>query len=313
MIGNEEGLALPVADNRIPPRGPASADGADAPLSAAEHEAWSALIAGRLGLHFPPARSGFLRDRLWRRVRHHGLRGLGHYQAFLASNPQEWDALADLLTVNETRFCRDQGLYGVLRERIVPELARRREQGPGPRRMMLWSAGCSTGDEAYTLAMTALESVPLPMLWDLRVLGTDLSPRNIAQARAGVYPAARLAALPAEWLSRYTIALGRAAATEPEARYQVREKVRALTTFRVHNLCDDFWGVPAQDVIVCQNVLIYFRRQEQLRVLRRLYDTLQPGGYLLVGATELPLEPLRPGLKPRRMGDTLVYQREGGG
>lgn len=313
MIGNEEGVALPAADNRIPPWGVATAAGAAAQLSAAEHEAWSALIANRLGLHFPAARSRFLQERLWRRVRHHGLYGLGHYQAFLANNPQEWDALADLLTVNETRFCRDHGLYHVLREQILPELARRREQGPGPRRMMLWSAGCSTGDEAYTLAMTALESVPLPMLWDLRVLGTDLSPRNIAQARVGVYPAARLAALPPEWLSRYTVAVGHAAAAGAGGGYQMREKVRALTTFRVHNLCDDFWGVPAQDAIVCQNVLIYFRRQEQLRVLRRLYDALQPGGYLLVGATELPLEPLRPGLKPRRMGDTLVYQRRAGG
>ena len=197
--------------------------------------------------------------------------------------------LADAIVVSESRFFREAGAFAALRERILPELVRRREQTGRPRELDIWSAGCSTGEEAYTLAMIALETVPLPSLWTLRVLGTDLSGRNIAQAREGVYDPRRLEALPPTWSHRYvTPAPG-------DERVQVGAAVRKVVTFRQHNLCGDLWTIEPQDVIVCQNVLIYFRREDQLRVLNRLYDTLRPGGYLLVGATELPIVPIRRG------------------
>lgn len=313
MTGRNEGTPLSGVDNPIEVRRPPTSGATsaraeqDAPLSDEEYQAWSALIAARLGLYFAPSRMRFLRDRLWRRVQHHDLVSLTHYRAFLAKHPEEWSTLADLLTVNESRFFRHERLYRALQEQILPDLARRREAAHGSRRLSLWSAGCSTGDETYTLAMTVLESVPLPALWEVRIFGTDLSPRNIAVAREGVYPAWRLDTLPDEWTARYTVVVS--APEEDAPRYRIRDKVRALTTFQVQNLCADYWAIAPQDVIVCQNVLIYFRRQEQLRVLGRLYDTLRPGGYLLVGATELPMEPLRPGLWPTRIGDVLVYRK----
>lgn len=313
--------AQPAADTTTPraAAGAAATGTATAALSEAEYQEWNTLLAERLGLYFPPSRLPFLQDRLWGRVRANGLPGLSHYHAFLASHPSEWEALADVITVNESRFFRQEGAFKALQEQILPELVRRREtaqaHGHGQRRLLLWSAGCSTGDEAYTLAMTVLETVPLPTIWELRVLGTDLSPRNVALAREGVYTAQRLESLPRPWLARYAAPLatktGDAAAGRGQGqqgqRYRMGETVRALTSFRVHNLCDTAWPVAQQDLIVCQNVLIYFRRQEQLRVLSRLYDTLNPGGYLLVGATELPTEPLQPGLWPSRIGDALVY------
>ena len=127
--------------------------------------------------------------------------------------------------------------------------------------------------------------------------------RNIAQAREGSYDARRLEGLPPEWHRRHILPAPAA------GRVQVGPGVRLLTTFKQHNLCGDLWPIPFQDVIVCQNVLIYFRRADQLRVLNRLYDTLRPGGYLLVGATELPTVPIRPGVTPSRVGGTLAYHR----
>lgn len=275
-----------------------------APLGAAESDDWATTIAERLGLAFPPSRRAFLEERLWARVRALGLAGPALYRAYLLKRPDEWDALADLLVVTESSFFREEASFRALHERIIPELVQRRETtGALRRELALWSAGCSTGEEPYTLAMIALETLPNPALWEVRVLGSDLSGRNIARARAGVYDARRLANLPSPWRQRH------AAGDEGAREVRMGATVRAVTTFRQHNLCGEDWPIGSQDVVVCQNVIIYFRREDQVRVLNRLYDTLRPGGYLLVGATELPTAPIRPGLTPVRVGDTLAYHR----
>src|SRR4051794_35125303 len=279
---------------------------ADAPVTLPEDESndWAALIAEHLGLYFPPGRRQFLAHRLWSRVRSLGLVSPALYRGYLLNHPQEWDVLADALVVTESRFFREEASFRALREQILPELMRRREStGPLRREMSLWSAGCSTGEEAYTLAMIALETLPLPSIWDLHILGSDLSGRNIEHARAGLYDTRRLADLPADWRGRY------AADGTGEHHVRIGAALRRVTSFRQHNLCGDDWPIGSQDVIVCQNVIFYFRREDQLRVLNRLYDTLRPGGYLLVGATELPTVPIRPGISPVRVGDTLAYHR----
>ncbi len=273
-----------------------------AALAADEGAEWALVIADRLGLYFVPERLQFLADRLWSRVHALGLGSPALYRAYLVSHPEEWDVLADALVVNESRFFREEALFRALGDHILPQLVRRREAVGGRRELAIWSAGCSTGEEAYTLAMTALESVPLPSLWDLQVLGTDLSGSNLERAREGRYESRRLEGLPGRWLERYVEACG-------GGRVRVRPSVRALTSFRRHNLCGDVWAIAPQDVIVCLNVIIYFRREDQLGVLNRLYDTLRPGGYLLVGATELPTVPIRPGVTPSRVGGALAYQR----
>lgn len=284
----------------------------DAPTSAPDEVAvWSELIASRWGLHFPPGRQATLRARLGSRVQTLKLRDLAAYQEYLGRHPEEWQRLADALIVAESRFYREPDTARALAEEILPELLRHHEVGgSGRRELALWSAGCSTGEEAYTLAMIALEAVPLATTWELRILGSDLSASNVASARAGIYDTRRLTELPTGWQERYTTPLPRANAEV--RRVQVAPALRLPTSFRQHNLCGEIWPIGAQDVIVCQNVLFYFRRAEQLRVLNRLYDTLRPGGTLIVGATELPTSPLRPGIAPRRLGDTFVYERPWG-
>ena len=293
----QAGQATPTTTNKSGWRMPPVA----ASLSEAEAAEWSLAIADRLGLYFTPERRQFMVDRLWKRVNALGLGSPALYHAYLLSHPTEWDTLAEALVVNESRFFREELLFQALGEHILPQLVRRREQVGGRRELALWSAGCSTGEEAYTLAMTVLESVPLPTLWDVQVLGTDLSGDNLARAREGQYETRRLAGLPQPWFDRYVEIRGE--------RAWMRPAVRALTTFRRHNLCGDVWAIGPQDVIACLNVLIYFRREDQLSTLNRLYDTLRPGGYLLIGATEFPIVPIRPGVTPVRVGGALAYQR----
>jgi chemotaxis protein methyltransferase CheR len=273
------------------------------PLSAAEAEEWANYIAAELGLFFPTGRRRSLEERLWSRVQVLGLANQVAYRAYLDSYPAEWGALADALVVTESRFFREEASFRALRESILPECIARRETGGGRRELSLWSAGCSTGEEAYTLAMIALETVPLPTIWDLHVLGSDLSARNIDHAREGIYDLRRLESLPATWRTRY------AEEDYPARQARMGAAVRLLTTFRQHNLCGESWPIGSQDTIVCQNVIFYFRREDQLRVLNRLYDTLRPGGALLIGATELPLVPIRAGVTPTRIGDALAYRR----
>ena len=275
-------------------------------FTAVESEAWANLIAAELGLFFPVGRRRSLEERLWSRMQSLELASPASYRAYLDSHPEEWGALADVLVVTESRFFREEASFRALRESILPECIARRETGGGRRELSFWSAGCSTGEEAYTLAMIALETVPLPTIWDLHILGSDLSARNIDHAREGIYDQRRLESLPAEWRARY--------AEEDAVARQARMSaaVRLLTTFRQHNLCGEPWPIGSQDVIVCQNVIFYFRREDQLRVLNRLYDTLRPGGALLIGATELPLAPIRAGVSPARVGDALAYRRPWG-
>lgn len=275
-------------------------------LAVAQAEDWATTIAAELGLFFPPSRHRFLEERLWSRTLAVGLSSIERYRAHLTTHHAEWAELAEALVVTESRFFREEGTFRALCDVLLPESVERRDRDGSRREIAFWSAGCSTGEEAYTLAILALETVPMPTIWDLRVLGSDLSARNIAHAREGYYDPRRLESLPVTWRERYIVedAAGRVA--------QIGAPLRLLTTFRQHNLCGADWPIGAQDVICCQNVLFYFRREEQLRVLNRLYDTLRPGGALLIGATELPLVPIRAGVTPARIGDALAYRRPWG-
>ncbi|MBI3759002.1 MAG: protein-glutamate O-methyltransferase CheR, partial [Deltaproteobacteria bacterium] len=182
----------------------------------------------------------------------------------------------------------------------LPEVISRKRATSEPKQLKIWSAGCSTGQEAYTLAMLANEAV-LPMFtWGAQILGTDISPTVIETARAGVYPKARLDTMPASMRARYFDDLG--------AQLRVKETLKRLVTFRQHNLRENF---PAErfDVIFCRNVMIYFTRQEQIRLAQRFAERLAPEGFLFIGHSE-SLQGLGVGLKMRLHNGGVAYQKE---
>lgn len=280
-------------------------------LSVAELALWSELIERRCGLVFGESRSRFLAYCLWQRVKERAFSGYSDYYRFVARDPgaeAEWARLAELVVNQESGFFRHQPSFDALVRRAVPELVtERRRQGIAA--LTAWSAGCAAGQETYSMAMallTALDGAPGAGRWQVKVCGSDLSARAIERARGGRYPERALRNLPAVYRQRFW----KPVAGDPRGSWQAGEELKSAVAFGRLNLCraDDYW-VGLQDVVFCQNVLIYFRPERRERVLAELARRLRPGGWLFPAPGEVVgLE--TPGLSPVHCDGTVVFQRE---
>lgn len=289
------------------------------PITPVEYEIWRDFIHQRCGLWLPETRLEFLQGHLWARMQTRRISSYSEYYYFVTFNPageQEWNRLQERLLVHETGFFRHPPSFRALADVLLPELlARRAEWRSGD--VTFWSAGCATGPEAYSLAMTFLDSVAQLERWQLRVTGTDVSHTALAQAKSGIYRPTQVRFMPAHHRDTYLVRLegdGRAGdapvfSLRDSARYRVRDDVRSLVRFGYLNLNDpDSYWVSAQDVIFCQNVLIYFKPDCRAEIVRRLCQRLNPGGYLLLAPAEVVGLKL-PNVRPVRLPDSLIYQR----
>ncbi|XXF80521.1 protein-glutamate O-methyltransferase CheR [Myxococcaceae bacterium GXIMD 01537] len=218
--------------------------------------------------------------RLWPRLEALGLADFGTYHRYLRYDAQrraELEAAVEALTTHETYFFREPLQLRALSEELLPLLHKRNASS---RRLRIWSAGCSTGEEAYTLSMLLKESARFEG-WDVEVYGTDISRRVIAQARRAEYGPSALRATSPEMLSRFFVPLG-------GNKVRVRDDVRAWVSFGHLNLLDEAMAhlVPRMDVILCRNVMIYFDVPARKRLAALLREKLVPGGYLLLGHSE---------------------------
>jgi chemotaxis protein methyltransferase CheR len=240
-------------------------------------------VRGLTGLDFPEGR----RDTLWAGLAQGMKRaGTSHLEVYLSRLETESALLDDLvaeITVGETYFFRDPEQFRVIRERILPDLIHRRHGAP----LRVWSAGCATGEEAYTLAILHEEACgPAPA----RILGTDLSRSALARARRGRYGRWALRGLSPDEVARYFHRSGTDFVVAPE--------FTRVVEFRYLNLAADRYpsmaaGTAAMDLILCRNVLIYFDTETAARVARRLMESLAPGGWLLLGASDPhPVDPV---------------------
>lgn len=216
-----------------------------------------------------------------------------------AGSETELMALVDALTINETTFFRNVPQLNLFARVALPEVVARKRATSEPKRLKIWSAGCSSGQEAYTLAMLANEVAQPLFTWEVQILATDISPTVLAEARRGVYQKARLDTMPSAMRTRYFDDLG--------AQIRVKDALKRLVKFMQHNLRDPF---PADrfDVIFCRNVMIYFSRQEQARLARRFADRLAPEGFLFIGHSE-SLQGLDVGLQMRLQNGGVAYQK----
>ncbi len=181
--------------------------------------------------------------------------------------------LVDAITTNETQFFRDRAPFELLREVVLPELAAR---CPG-RKIRIWSAACSTGQEAYSVAVVAREVLGRA---GVEILGTDISEAAVERARAARFTEVEVGrGLPASVRDRYLEPAGPGV-------WRVRADVRAVCSFRQLNLMKPFRFLGRFDLVLCRNVAIYFLREDRERLFRRVADVLGPGGYLLLGGTE---------------------------
>lgn len=229
------------------------------------------------GLHLPATRKDLVYARLVKRLRQLDLRDFHSYCCLLdgPDGVEERSQMLSALTTNVTHFFREAHHFKLLRDQILPPLIRiARARG----RVRLWSAGCSAGQEPYSLAFTLLEMCPEAGKLDIRILATDVDPQVLHQAAVGVYPAEDLKALP-EPARRLT---------EPVAQdsFRIGDKVRYLVRFAPLNLIEDWPMRGPFDVIFCRNVAIYFDKETQSRLWHRLADLLPEGGHLFIGHSE---------------------------
>jgi chemotaxis protein methyltransferase CheR len=230
--------------------------------------------------------------------------GLSNYHAYYkylrfdAHNHQELEEAVERLTTKETYFFRQEYQLRAFQSELLPRLHEANERS---RRLVVWSAGCSTGEEAYTLAALILES-QLFEGWDVRVIGTDLSKQAVSHARRGVYQASSLRATSARDKVRYF--------SEMEDGFHVELAVKKLCQFGQMNLFEVGRGnlVGRVDAIFCRNVLIYFDVRSRKRVIDNLYQRLSPGGYLMLGHSESLLN-LSTAFELVHLRDDLVYRK----
>lgn len=273
-------------------------------MSSAEHGLWRELIHKRCGLHFTDGRLYFLEQRLWERMNKLKIDSYNEYYHFISFNArgnQEWLELRETILNNESSFFRHTSSYTALLDEALPDLMAQKRRN-GSRSFTLWSAGCSGGQEPYSLAMTALERID-PTIWDIHVSGTDISKGQLAKAEQAHYKKYEVRNMPAYYRDKQM------RLSQNGEAYEVRERVRKHVRFSQLNLSEpiNFWLV-SQDVIFCQNVLIYFTIEDRIAIINRLCERLSPGGYLFLGPAEVVGKQFE-GMQLMRWKDVLVYQR----
>jgi chemotaxis protein methyltransferase CheR len=208
--------------------------------------------------------------------------------------------IIDAITTQETLFFRDGSPFDALQNRILPVLIDGYMRSGGPKRLRFWSAGCSTGQEPYSLAIVLRETAPDFASWNASVLATDVSDAAIAQASRGWYAAHEIErGMRASLLAKYF---------EPhQGGWQVKDEIRAMVSFQRRNLLQPFSELGAFDVIFCRNVAIYFDAPRRRDLFLRLAERLAPGGAIVVGSSESLLD-LGPQFSPRNHCRATYYQ-----
>jgi len=205
--------------------------------------------------------------------------------------------IIEAITTHQTLFFRDTSPFEILREVVIPRL---RDTQDRSRQLRIWSAGCSTGQEPYSIAMTLWESIPNILAWDVNIFATDVSEASLQQAGLGRYlPHEIQRGLSPATLARFFHRIGDA--------YYVNDDLRSLVTFQQHNMLQSCSGFGPFDVIFCRNVAIYFDSGTRRQLFLRLADRLKSSGYLFTGAAE-SLSDLGPRFKPQYHGRGLYYR-----
>jgi chemotaxis protein methyltransferase CheR len=275
------------------------------PFSDEEYRLFSEWLAGEFGIWFGPEKREILRARLEPRRAELGLgsyRDLFFHLKFHPHRGEERQRLIPLLTNNESFFLRERGQLDLLRDEVLPDLTKRL-LSEGTRELRILSAGCAAGQEPYTLAMVAREyGLPNRRL-DLSVTGLDLDPIVLERARRGRFTQNSFRGFPEELRDRY---FSMTAGGEWEIDTRLRESVE----FRSGNLAEPSWArdLPAQHIVFCRNVLIYFTPEATRIAAQGLHQSLHPGGYLFLGHAETLRRVPTPLVPERRIG-VVFYRR----
>lgn len=209
-------------------------------------------------------------------------------------------SVIDAITTNETLFFRDNSPFKALQHKAIPESIDARSRTAFPKKLRIWSAACSTGQEPYSIAMILRDLIPDIDSWDVNILATDISPDAIAKASTGIYAAHEMdRGLDPMQRSKFFTPIGNT--------WRVRDEIRAMVSFQPRNLLQPFLGIGPFDIVFCRNVAIYFKREVRNELFRRIAHVLTPTGYLFVGSSET-LSDVGPNFAPEHHCGSVFYQ-----
>jgi len=261
------------------------------------------LVYEKSGMFFNDGRKYLLESRMENRMKALGLEKFEDYYYLLKYSPEgevEFRALFDEITINETSFFRNPPQMKVFQEHILPEFLRFKRF----KQLKIWSAGCSTGEEPYTLAILVLEVLGVKVSqWFVDILGVDISRTVLERAQKGEYGEYTLRHMPPDLVQKYFLKEGPI--------WRVKDEVKKLLRFEEMNLADpaQIRRVRGMDIIFCRNVLIYFDMEVKKRVVASFYDSLNPGGYLFIGHSE-SLHGISRAFKLVHFPEVIVYKKE---
>lgn len=255
------------------------------PMSADEFERLSEFIRAHCGIKMPTGKKIMLEARLQKRLRTLGLATFREYCAHLfdeKTGDEEMVHFVNAITTNKTDFFREPQHFTVLTETVLPEYVNSESWGPASV-FRIWSAGCSSGEEPYTLAMVLGDFASSLPGFRFSILATDISTRVLDKAKLGIYDQERVVTVPLAMKEKYLLR----SKDRDKGLVRITPELRALVQFEQVNLMDDHFGMSGtMDVVFCRNVIIYFERHNQERLLRRLSSCLRTGGYLFLGHSE---------------------------
>lgn len=261
------------------------------------------LVHSYCGIYFDDGSKFLVERRLARRLEERQVTTFEEYYHFLRydrKRDEELAVLVDNLTTNETYFFRESPQLRAFAEELLPEL---RTTLANRKALRIWSAGCSTGEEPYTIAMLLLESGDWWRDWQVEILGSDINQRVLHTARKGVYKKTSHRVSTPEMIKKYFV-------EEGKGDYRIIDAVRELVSFSYVNLLDPFKTslINNMDIIFCRNVIIYFDREAKKKVVESFHDKLRDGGYLLLGHSESLIN-LSNAFVLRTLKNDMVYQK----
>lgn len=255
----------------------------DVSLSEADFRRISELVYDHCGINLHDGKKELVRARLAKRLREGRFRTFSDYIQHVLDDPtgREFSVLVDSLSTNLTKFFREDQHFEYMRTQLLPRIITSKQRG-GAFRIRGWSAGCSSGEEPYSIAITLLEAIQGKGRWDVKLLATDVSTRILERAKKGIYEKDRIDPISLPLRNRYLIRRREGA----REKFEVGPALRELIIFRYLNLMQE-WPIKGPlDFIFCRNVMIYFDKPTQGRLINRFYDLLGPGGVLFTGHSE---------------------------
>ncbi len=250
-------------------------------LSDGDFSNFCRLIHRYAGIYLPSQKKELVRGRLLKLLRERGLTSYQDYYRCILADRSGWELtqLLNAISTNQTAFWREPAHFFYFSQEILPQWQRQRR---GDLRWRLWSAGCSSGEEPYTLAMLLLDALAPEEVKKIKIYASDLNTQVLSQAERGIYPEARIDPLPPKWRRRYF----QKGYGQREGCVRVQPEVRNLVQFFHFNLMAPFNFPEEFELIFCRNVMIYFDKPTQAAVVEKFYRSLRPGGYLFLGHSE---------------------------